>query len=139
MIFKNRARRHGEGVRNYQARNFMRDGMKVGDMALFYHSNATPSGVAGVCRISKASFPDNTALDLKVNITILKPQKKIPSGCWSKWNSWGKISSFCSSFRKKSNRFPNLQTCSSQKREFASPVYAHRKAPFYTIWKLGQK
>ena len=39
-----------EGVRNYQARNLMRDDMKVGDMVLFYHSNADPTGVAGVAR-----------------------------------------------------------------------------------------
>ena len=44
------------GVRNYQARNFMRDGMKKGDLVLFYHSNAEPPGVAGVCRISKEAY-----------------------------------------------------------------------------------
>lgn len=54
-----------EGVRNYQARNFMRDQMKVGDLALFYHSNATPPGVVGVCTITKENFPDITALDAK--------------------------------------------------------------------------
>ena len=37
-----------EGVRNYQARNFMRDDMKVGDLVLYYHSNAKPSGIAGI-------------------------------------------------------------------------------------------
>lgn len=50
-----------EGVRNYQARNFMRDTMKVGDMALFYHSNSDPSGVAGVMKIAKAGYPDHFA------------------------------------------------------------------------------
>ena len=54
-----------EGVRNYQARNFMRDEMKVGDLALFYHSNATPSGVAGICRVCKEAIPDYTAWDPK--------------------------------------------------------------------------
>lgn len=54
-----------EGVRNFQARNYMRDGMRVGDLALFYHSNANPSGVSGVCRICHASHPDFTALDKK--------------------------------------------------------------------------
>ena len=47
-----------DGVRNYQARNFMRDGMKKGDAVLFYHSNAEPPGVAGVCRIVKEGYPD---------------------------------------------------------------------------------
>jgi predicted RNA-binding protein with PUA-like domain len=50
-------------VRNYQARNFMRDDMKVGDGVLFYHSNASPPGVAGVGRISRAAYPDTTAQD----------------------------------------------------------------------------
>jgi predicted RNA-binding protein with PUA-like domain len=51
-----------EGVRNYQARNFMRDGMQVGDGVLFYASNADPSGVTGVAAISRAGYPDPFAL-----------------------------------------------------------------------------
>jgi len=54
-----------EGVRNFQARNFMRDEMRIGDLALFYHSVIIPPGVAGVCRINRESFPDYTALDQK--------------------------------------------------------------------------
>ncbi len=54
-----------DGVRNYQARNFMRDDMQVGDMVLFYHSNAKPPGVAGIARVCKAAHPDHTALDPK--------------------------------------------------------------------------
>ncbi len=54
---------HWDGVRNYQARNFMRDDMKVGDRVLFYHSNATPPGVAGLARVSKEAYPDHTAWD----------------------------------------------------------------------------
>lgn len=49
------------GVRNYQARNFMRDSMRVGDLALFYHSSCTPPGVAGLCRVVKTGVPDPTA------------------------------------------------------------------------------
>ena len=47
-----------EGVRNYQARNFMRDRMQVGDEVLFYASNAEPSGVTGLARIARAGYPD---------------------------------------------------------------------------------
>lgn len=50
-----------EGVRNYQARNFLRDEMQVGDSVLFYASNATPSGVTGLATIVKAGYPDHTA------------------------------------------------------------------------------
>jgi predicted RNA-binding protein with PUA-like domain len=50
-----------DGVRNYQARNFMRDEMKCGDLALFYHSNCPETGVAGVCEITRESHPDPTS------------------------------------------------------------------------------
>jgi predicted RNA-binding protein with PUA-like domain len=52
-----------EGVRNYQARNFLRDDAQVGDSVLYYHSNADPPGVAGLARIARAGYPDRTALD----------------------------------------------------------------------------
>ena len=61
-----RDRRTGwEGVRNYQARNFMRDSMQVGDRVLFYHSNAEPSGVAGIAKVCAPAIPDPTAFDSK--------------------------------------------------------------------------
>lgn len=47
-----------DGVRNYRARNFMRDDMKVGDKVFFYHSSAKPSGVTGIMTVSKAGYPD---------------------------------------------------------------------------------
>ena len=52
-----------DGVRNYQARNFMRDEMRVGDAVLFYHSNAKPPGVAGLARVARAAYPDPTQFD----------------------------------------------------------------------------
>ena len=52
-----------DGVRNYQARNFMRDEMQEGDRVLFYHSNAHPPGVAGVAEVSRGAHPDLTAQD----------------------------------------------------------------------------
>lgn len=51
-----------DGVRNYQARNFMRS-MEVGDKILFYHSNAKPSGVAGLAEVAKKAYTDHTCLD----------------------------------------------------------------------------
>ncbi len=50
-----------EGVRNYQARNLMRDRMRVGDGVLFYASNADPSGVAGIAKVSRPGYPDHYA------------------------------------------------------------------------------
>jgi predicted RNA-binding protein with PUA-like domain len=53
-----------DGVRNYQARNMMRDDMQVGDLAFFYHSNAKPSGIAGVMRITRLAYPDPTQFEM---------------------------------------------------------------------------
>ena len=53
------------GVRNYQARNFMRDQMKLGDQAFFYHSNCDVPGIAGIVEISKLAYPDRTQFDSK--------------------------------------------------------------------------
>src|SRR5688572_11976369 len=52
-----------EGVRNYEARNFMRDAMRPDELALFYHSNSKPSGVAGLARIAKVAVADPTQFD----------------------------------------------------------------------------
>lgn len=62
-----RDRREGwDGVRNYQARNYMRE-MKVGDQAIFYHSNAKPPGAAGICEIVAEASPDPTQFDPTTN------------------------------------------------------------------------
>lgn len=53
------------GVRNYQARNFMRDGMKVGDGVLFYHSSCPEPGIAGIARVASGIKPDPTQFDPK--------------------------------------------------------------------------
>ena len=52
-----------EGVRNYQARNFLRDAMTVGDRVLLYHSNADPSAVVGTATVVREAYPDATAFD----------------------------------------------------------------------------
>lgn len=54
-----------DGVRNYQVRNMMRDDMKVGDLAFFYHSSCEQPGVAGIVKIVRAAYPDHTAFDPK--------------------------------------------------------------------------
>ncbi|GHA84950.1 EVE domain-containing protein [Cognatilysobacter bugurensis] len=51
------------GVRNYQARNFMRDGMQVGDGVLFYHSNTAPPGIVGTATVASTAYPDPTQFD----------------------------------------------------------------------------
>ena len=54
---------HWDGIRNYQARNFIRDEMKKGDLAFFYHSNCRPPGIVGICEVVSEAYPDHTAFD----------------------------------------------------------------------------
>lgn len=54
---------HWDGVRNFQARNFLRDAIKVGDGVLFYHSNISEPAIVGVARVVRSGYPDFTALD----------------------------------------------------------------------------
>ncbi len=56
---------HWDGIRNYQARNLLRDDIKVNDEVLIYHSSTKPTGVAGTARVVKAAHPDPTAWDSK--------------------------------------------------------------------------
>jgi predicted RNA-binding protein with PUA-like domain len=56
---------HWDGIRNYQARNFMRDEMKKGDLAFFYHSNCEEPGIVGIMEIVSSAYPDHTAFDAK--------------------------------------------------------------------------
>jgi predicted RNA-binding protein with PUA-like domain len=58
-----RQRESWDGVRNYQARNMMRDEMKRGDLAFFYHSNCASPGIVGIVRVVKNGYPDPTAFD----------------------------------------------------------------------------
>ncbi|MCX7063308.1 MAG: EVE domain-containing protein [Proteobacteria bacterium] len=54
---------HWDGVRNYQARNFMRDGMKKGDKVFFYHSSCPEPGIVGIAQVAREAYPDHTAFD----------------------------------------------------------------------------
>ena len=54
---------HWDGIRNYQARNFMRDQCQVGDQIIFYHSSCAEPGAVGICEVSREAYPDHTAWD----------------------------------------------------------------------------
>ena len=69
---------HWDGVRNYQARNFIRDEMKISDKVLFYHSNTEPNAVVGVCEVVKEAYPDHTQFDSKNVHYDPKAEKKNP-------------------------------------------------------------
>jgi predicted RNA-binding protein with PUA-like domain len=83
------------GVRNYQARNFMRDQMQVGDLAFFYHSSCPEPGIAGIVRISRLAYPDASQFDrtspyydakatrsaprwLNVDVTLVEKTRLVP-------------------------------------------------------------
>jgi len=83
------------GVRNYQARNFMRDEMQVGDLGFFYHSSCPEPGIAGIVRVSKSAYPDASQFDRKspyfdpkatrdaprwvnVEVTLVKKTRLVP-------------------------------------------------------------
>ena len=71
---------HWDGVRNYQARNTMRDDMKLDDLVLFYHSNADPPAVAGIVKVVREGYPDHTAFD--ENDDHFDPKSKKDSPSW---------------------------------------------------------
>ena len=84
-----------DGVRNYQARNFMRNQMQIGDLAFFYHSSCPQPGIAGIVQVSKLAYPDATQFDpnskyfdaksslenprwFNVEVTFLKKTRLLP-------------------------------------------------------------
>ena len=68
-----------DGIRNYQARNMIRDDMKVGDLAFFYHSNCTEPGIVGIMEIASAAYPDPTAFNPREKHYDPKSKKESPT------------------------------------------------------------
>lgn len=69
-----------EGVRNYQARNFLRE-MKRGDRVLFYHSSAQPNAIVGICEVAREAYPDESQFDRKSEMHDPKSTRESPT--WS--------------------------------------------------------
>lgn len=68
------------GVRNYQARNYMRDDMKIGDKVIFYHSNSEPPCAVGICEVTKEGYPDFSAFDPESK--YFDPKSKPENPAW---------------------------------------------------------
>ena len=77
---KKKRRSSWDGVRNYQARNMMRDDMRKGDLAFFYHSNCKKPGIVGITRICKEAYPDTIEFGRKGK--TVKPNKDIENPTW---------------------------------------------------------
>ncbi len=75
---KKKKRHHWDGVRNYQARNFMRDHMRIGDLVIFYHSTAAIIGPAGVAKVVSLPYPDHTQFDTRSKYFDPKATKEKP-------------------------------------------------------------
>ena len=71
---------HWDGVRNYQARNTMRDGMKKGDLVFFYHSSTDPAAIVGIAEVAREAYPDASALD--PNDSHFDPKSKAEAPTW---------------------------------------------------------
>ncbi|MEP7345596.1 MAG: EVE domain-containing protein [Gemmatimonadaceae bacterium] len=67
-----------DGVRNFAARNFMRDGMKRGDRVFFYHSSTNPQAIVGICEVAREAYPDTTVFDRKHHGFDAKSVKDAP-------------------------------------------------------------
>ena len=80
LDLRQRGRAPWDGVRNYQARNFMRDDMRAGDLALFYHSSCAEPAAAGVARIAGAARPDPSAWDRKS--PYFDPKSSVDNPIW---------------------------------------------------------
>ena len=78
---------HWDGVRNYQVRNLLRDEIKRGDQAFFYHSSCTPPGIAGIIEVSKPAILILLPGTHNQNITTLKARAIIRAGLWSMYAS----------------------------------------------------
>ena len=68
-----------DGIRNYQVRNMIRDDMRIGDIAFYYHSNCDIPGIYGLMTINSKAYPDHTAFDKKAKYYDIKSDKKKPT------------------------------------------------------------
>ena len=70
---------HWDGVRNHVARNFLRDGMEVGDQVFFYHSSTNPQAIVGICEVVRDAYPDPSAFDKKHDAYDPKSKRDDPT------------------------------------------------------------
>jgi predicted RNA-binding protein with PUA-like domain len=123
------------GVRNYQARNFMRDEMKVGDEILFYHSSTKPTGVAGLALVHSSPYPDPTQFNQKSKYFDSKAEKDNPRWILIDVKFKAKFKTFVSLEKIKSEKtLENMKLLQRGSRLSIMPV---TKAEFEYISKLG--
>jgi predicted RNA-binding protein with PUA-like domain len=124
-----------EGVRNYQARNFMMNDMKKGDLVLFYHSSAEPPGVAGVARVKANAEPDPTQFDKKSEYYDPKSKKDAPTWKCVKVEFVKKFPNFVSlADLKNEKKLASMQVLKKGQRLSIQPV---TESEYETVLKMG--
>ncbi len=125
-----------DGVRNYQARNFIRDEMKLGDKVIFYHSNSEPPGAAGICEIVKEAYPDFTAFDPESPHYDPKSKKDSPAWMMVDVKLTKKFSTFVPlSMLRENKKLQKMQLLQRGNRLSVMPI---TKEEFEVIEKLGK-
>ena len=126
-----------DGIRNYQARNFMMNDMQVGDLVLFYHSNAKPPGVAGIAEVSGPAVADITARDPKSRYYDAKSSDEKPI--------WHCVEV---RFKKKLNKLVSLDELKDEKslkemlvikRGMRLSIQPVKENEFLKVCKMGEK
>jgi len=126
-----------EGVRNYQARNLLRDDFKVGDGVLFYQSNADPTGVAGVAEVSKAGYPDHFSWDKKHDYFDPKSDPENPTWYMVDIRFTERFPRVVSLAELKST--PGLEDMMVTKRGMRLSVQPVKREEFEIVLKLGRQ
>lgn len=124
-----------EGVRNYQARNFMMKEMQLGDLVLIYHSNANPSGVAGIASISKLAIPDPTQFDKKSEYFDPKATKEKPIWFCTEVKFISKLKNFISLEQIKND--PELQNMMVIRKGSRLSIQPVSQQDFQHLEKIG--
>lgn len=125
-----------DGVRNYQARNYLRE-MKVGDKVLFYHSNAKPPGVAGIAEVTKDPYPDPSQFDKSSEYFDEKASKDNPRWFCPQMRFVEKFNKFVSLDELKASK--QLQDMQVVKKGSRLSVHPVTKVEFDKIVSMGSK
>jgi len=125
-----------EGVRNYQARNFLRDKMKLNDKIIFYHSNTEPPAAVGICEVVKEGYPDFTAFDPENKHYDPKSKSDLPTWFMVDVKFVSKFSNSVSiESMRKNSKLKNIKLLQRGNRLSVMPI---TKVEFDEIIKMGK-
>lgn len=126
-----------DGVRNFQARNFLRDDIQLGDLVLFYHSNTQPPAVIGTASVSRSGYPDHTALDPEARHS--DPRSTVEKPIWYMVDIKAKEQFRTPVTLSEMRDNPNLQNMLLLRRGIRLSVQPVTLEEFLTICAMGRK